>query len=285
MPENARTPEPLAPKNLNELLSLRNNYPGSVIYAGGTYLLRHYSRIPWPQTNFLIYLGNVKELDYITRTERYIEFGACASFSRILQTCKNVIPTALYQAMNDIGTSAVKNMATIGGNLCVPERRMSLFPVLLLMDVKIELRKQGKNRWVSVKKFIESEGRPDIQDDEILTRLRLPFNRWKYQIYLSLGKGLLPPEEEMIFCGLADIDKNLITDLRISFGTAGTAVFRNLEIESGFIGSTVPLPEKKLEMIDEILGNSEMLETQFTPFQKKRIKSIMLWYLQSIEPE
>ena len=285
MQENVRTPEPLAPKNLNELLSLRNNYPGSVIYAGGTYLLRHYSQRPWPETNFLIYLGNVKELDYITRTERYIEFGSCASFSRILQTCKNVIPRALYQAMNDIGTSAVKNMATIGGNLCVPERRMSLFTVLLLMDVRIELRKQGKNRWVTIQKFIDPEGRPDIQDDEILTRIRLPFNSWKYQIYLSLGKGLLPPEEEMIFCGLADIDKNLMTDLRISFGTAGTAVFRNLEIESGFAGSTLPLSEKKMEMIDEILENSELFETLFTAFQKKRIRNIILWYLQSIEPE
>lgn len=285
MPEKDRIPEPLVPKNLNELLSLRNNYPGSVIYAGGTYLLRHYRHRPWPDTNFLIYLGNIRELDYITRTERYIEFGSCASFSRILQTCKNVIPTAFYQAMNDIGTTAVKNMATIGGNLCVAERRMSLFPVLLLMDVRIELRKHGKNRWTTIQKFIENEGQPDIKDDEILTRIRLPFNNWKYQIYLSLGKGLLPPEEEMIFSGLADIDKNIITDLRMSFGTAGTAVFRNLEIEAGFIGSSLPLTEKKLEMIDEILENSEMLETRFTPFQKKRIRSIILWYLQSIEPE
>ena len=282
MPENDKIPEPLIPKNLNELLSIKNTDPSSLLYAGGTYLLRHYKYRSWPKVHYLVYLGNVKELNYITRTERHIEFGACATFSRILQTGKNVLPEALYHAMNDIGTLAVKNQATIAGNICVPSRRMTLFPVLLQMDVKIEIRKQGKSRWVPIQKFIRHDGFPDIEPDETVTKIRIPFNNWNKQVYFSLGKGMVPPEEELIFCGLCNLEKGLITDLRMSFGSIGQFVFKNSEVESTFIGETVPLPERKLEQISEILHESEQLQTRFSPFQQLRIKRTINWFLQSL---
>lgn len=283
MLENVRIPEPLIPKNINELLSIKNTDPYSMLYAGGTWLLRHYKYRSWPNVHYVVYLGNVRELDYITRTERYIEFGACATLARILQTGKNVLPAALYQAMNDIGSSAVRNQATIGGNLCVPERRMTLFPVLLQMDVRIEIRKHGKSRWVPVQKFITHEGLPDIESDEIVTRIRIPFNNWNRQVYFSLGKGIVPAGEELNFCGLCNLEKGLITDLRMSFGSTGQFVFRNSEIESSFVGETVPLQARKLDVISEILHENELLENHFSAFQKQQIRRIMNWFLQSLD--
>lgn len=281
--ENVRIPEPLIPKNLNELLSLKSTYPSSILLAGGTYLLRHYRYRTWPGTPYLIYIGDVKELNYISRTERFIELGAGASINRILQTGKNVLPKALNQALSGIGTIAVKNMATIGGNLCVSDRRMTLFPVLLQMDVKIELRKHGKSRWIPIQKFINNDGIPEIAEEEIVSRLRIPFNNWNNQVFISMGKGTLPANEELTFCGLCNTEKGMITDLRLAFGTSGTALFKNIEIESTFNGSTIPIPEKKYEIIDEILKDNNYMNTRFTIFQNKRIRKIIIRFLKSIQ--
>ena len=283
MSGNDRPPELLFPKTLTEALNMRAAYPSSIIYAGGTFLLKKYRNGGWPDVPYIIYIGKLKELNYITRTERYIEFGALAPINRILQIGKNLLPEAFFRALSGIGTKPVRNMATIGGNICVPSRRMSLFPVLLLMDAKLELRKSGKSRWISVQKFIDTKGAPGIDEEEILTRIRLPFGSWTNQVFLALGKGRLPPKEELLFCGLCNVEKRSITDFRFAFGKNGPSVFRNMEIESAFSGASIPLHQKTLSIIDSALENNDTYKSRFTLFQQLRIKKILYWFMQTLQ--
>ena len=69
-----------------------------------------------------------------------MEIGAAVPISRLLRTGRHVMPKALFTAPINIGGPALRNQATLGGNLCSPEHRLSTYPVLLLLDVRLELR-------------------------------------------------------------------------------------------------------------------------------------------------
>ena len=134
------------PSTLNGLLYIKNQNPEATIWAGGTGLMgRQKRKIPTLPSN-IIQISRIAEQKKIRRTERFLEIGAIAVINRILNVGQHVLPQALAQAMRLIRPSAIRNTATLGGHLCMPDIRLNLFSVLLLMDTSLELKRSGGTR-------------------------------------------------------------------------------------------------------------------------------------------
>ena len=143
MTRNIRSPLVYYPKTINELLNLYKSMPESTLYAGGTGIL-YGQNSKYPDfPGGIIFLSRIEELSAIRRSEGYLEIGACAKLNRILGIGEHVLKPALYNALKSIGTCEIRNLATIGGNLCSRSRRKTLYPLLTLLDTRLELRKQG----------------------------------------------------------------------------------------------------------------------------------------------
>ena len=112
--------EYLAPRTLEETLSLLSQYRARAkVMAGGTDLLvRMKERKAVP--DYLISLGSVPYLDYIRRDgEGNLRIGARATHQSIIDS--DLIEggyALLATACRKIGTPQIRNMGTIGGNLC-----------------------------------------------------------------------------------------------------------------------------------------------------------------------
>jgi xanthine dehydrogenase YagS FAD-binding subunit len=105
--------------NLEKVPSLlAENWNEALIVAGGTDLLgemKEYIRSP----QRLVNLKTIPNLDYIEYDDQGLRIGALAKLSQIAtdSTVQYMFP-ALSQAAASVGTPQIRNIGTLGGNLC-----------------------------------------------------------------------------------------------------------------------------------------------------------------------
>ncbi|MDR1900876.1 MAG: FAD binding domain-containing protein [Treponema sp.] len=232
----------LFPRTFQELFSQWAKYPDAVPYAGGTRLFGFQgSRIPNLPRN-LISLDKLADLRRISRTERYLEIGAMVKLSDIIYLGK-IVPEALSHCLQGIATPQIRNLATIGGNLCVKERRMDGSAPMIALDALYELRSTQSSRWVSAARFSSLSGPINLGPQEILSRIRIPLEHWNYTIckkYPSAGTN--NSGGFMVF--ILKNQKDTLTDLRIVF--TGSLVLRDKKSESILVGKQLPLERKDI---------------------------------------
>jgi xanthine dehydrogenase FAD-binding subunit len=80
---------------------------------------------------------------------------------------------SLYKAAESFVTTQVRNMATIGGNICRSCPSTDLVPPLLAFDAKVKLVGAGGERVMPLEGFFRGPGE-NVLDSEILTEIRVP---------------------------------------------------------------------------------------------------------------
>ncbi len=230
--------------SINEVLYHLKNTQNLQVFAGATLCKKclRGTKIELPPAS--IFIGNIAELKEITKTERYIEFGSAVTINQILEIGKNRIPQFLYDAASSIASHNVGNIATIGGNICNPTNKMSLYSPLLALDATLELRSISETKHITLSKFT------GVPQGFFLTKIRVPVDHWHTSSYIKLGAPYEQDEKSASFTFLADSSKgSSLDDLRIAF--AGTIAFRSRELENTLIGARLPLNEKECTLLLE----------------------------------
>lgn len=274
------------PNNLPQLLSLLNREKNAALFAGGSYILsnQNIKSIRLPQT--VVSIGNIDELKRFGRTDRYIEIGSCVSLRQIMETGRHILPHILYKTLNTIATPPVRNLATLGGNICAPDRRLDCFPVLQLLNANVELRRAGNSRWIGFNRFTDENGNLLLKQGEVLTRVRIPFETWDIQEYIKIGKHTVSEQNTLSFCCLGRTQKGVINDLRFVFGLLGVDFIRDRELEAELIGKRLPFSEKERNSILGLFnGTLKRQGGKLTSFQKSRAFHIMKRFLLELTGE
>jgi len=244
------------PAGFSEFFSIWNKFPDAVPFAGGTSLIRGssfarqnresgpvYRELPELPVNILS-LEKIEDLCRITRTERYLEIGAMVRLSEIIGLGKTV-PDAFAETLKGIAGPQIRNLATIGGNLCVSGDAAAL---LAALEARYELRSAGGSRWISALRF--SSPADGLKQQELLTRIRIPLDEWNYTVY----RKFLPPNTDSeggVFLLLIKIQKGILTDIQVVFAGSklrgkntlqqGEILLRNKDSETFLEGKTLPL--------------------------------------------
>lgn len=281
MIKNIRSPLVYYPKTINEMLSLYRSMPESMLYAGGTGILSsRTTKYPILPPN-IIFLRRIEELSAIRRSEGYLEIGACARLNRILGIGEHVLKPALYAAIKNIATKEVRNLATIGGNICSPYRTKTLLPLLTLLDTKLELRKQGSSRWINIRKFIDPE--EGLQDVEVLTRLRIPFNNFNHQLFIVTGDMKSGYREALTFACLASVQKENLTSIRFAAGTGDSRFFRARDFEEALAGRKLPLYGITEDPVfSRLITALKNQEEEISSFHRRQIEGLFLTFMHNL---
>ncbi|GHU80922.1 FAD-binding protein [Spirochaetia bacterium] len=229
------------PSTLNELFSAWTRFPDSVPYAGGTGLLRGQGKTVLSLPKNILSLENLEELRRISRTERYLEIGATVKLNEIINLGK-IVPEALTKTLLGIGGPQVRNLATIGGNLCCPAHSMDAAAPLAALDARYELRTANQIRWISATRFSSFPGATALESRELLTRIRIPLEQWDSSIYKKFEAGDCDDEFGGVLIFVARNQKNILTDIRLIF--AGDSVLRDKNSEALLAGKQLPLERK-----------------------------------------
>lgn len=228
------------PSGLQELFSTWNRVSGAVLYAGGIEQMRYQgSRTPVLPAN-VISLEMIKELGKISRTEHFLELGATVKLNQIIHMGK-IVPEALLRCLERIACPALRNMATIGGNICNPSQRLDTSAPMIALDAQYELRTAQSARWISASRFISTSGPPALGSQELLSRVRVPLEPWTFTRYHKFNThGANKPGGVILF--ILKNQKDILTDVRLVY--SGQMILRDKNSETMLAGKHLPLDRK-----------------------------------------
>src|SRR5207302_7862852 len=109
-----------APRSVREAADLLAAVPGSQLIAGGTDLLPNMKRRQQVPA-MLIGLRGIDELKQISNGDG-VRIGAGVTLTALMQDARVRFYTGLWQAAAQVATPHLRNMGTIGGNLCLDTR-------------------------------------------------------------------------------------------------------------------------------------------------------------------
>ncbi|MBR7064925.1 MAG: FAD binding domain-containing protein, partial [Treponema sp.] len=101
----------------------------------------------------IISLRGIAELSSIGKHERYIDFGAGVTLSEIINLERSKTPAILTEATESIANPSIRNLATIGGNICQGNKTQTLFAPLLALDARLEFRNQAETFPILIRNF------------------------------------------------------------------------------------------------------------------------------------
>jgi len=166
----------LAPKTVEEACLLLSKYKGKAkVIAGGTDLLpamRNREVTP----AYIINVRSIPNLDYIRYTDAEgLKIGALATLYDIESSpiIREKFPM-VADAASKIGTPQVRNMGTIGGNLCNAAPSADIAPPLIGLEAKTKINGPNGERVIALEEFFIGPGENALQADEILTEIQIP---------------------------------------------------------------------------------------------------------------
>jgi len=166
----------LAPKTVKEACSLLSKYEGKAkVIAGGTDLLVSMKK-QQISPQYLVNIKGIPRLEYIKYTQKDgLKIGALATLQSIASS--PIIKEKfglLSTACNKIGTPQVRNMGTIGGNICNAGPSQDSIPALLVLDANLKLVSLKAERVVPVDKFLIAPFQTALKEAELLTEIQIP---------------------------------------------------------------------------------------------------------------
>lgn len=162
------------PRSLPELFSCLAAEPQAGIFAGGTDLFVHL-RVGGQRPPLLIGLERIAEMQGVREVTGGLWIGAGTSHSRLLADplIRLHLPS-LAQALATLGSPPIRNMGTIGGNLCTASPAGDALPPLFVLDAEVELLSAAGVRKLPIAAFIRGPGVTALLPGEILGGIRIP---------------------------------------------------------------------------------------------------------------
>ncbi|CAM4077401.1 FAD binding domain-containing protein [Treponema peruense] len=206
----------------------------------------------------------IPELSSIEKRERFIDFGPAVTLSQMIKIGKANMPAVLYDALESIGTEAVRNMATLGGNICSPGIKHTLWAPLLALNAQIEVRNQNETKFIPFSKF------SGVPKSFVMTKIRVPFDEWGIEIFRRVGPSRLINPLSAAFVFLVETQKGIVANIRIAF--AGSIVFSSQELENKIIGIKLPIARRDIDTL--IQETERVYDEKFSLLQAKPILKI-----------
>jgi carbon-monoxide dehydrogenase medium subunit len=162
----------LTPKSFTEVWDFNKKFPGAGYIAGGTDLMvRIKQREIKPRA--LISLRSIPELSGIDIGDR-IRLGAMTTITDLIQhpDLGRILPV-LIQAAKRLGGTQIRNVATLGGNLCNCSPCADTALPLLVLEARVVLKGPEGAREIPLSDFFVSPGESRLLPGEILTDILL----------------------------------------------------------------------------------------------------------------
>jgi CO/xanthine dehydrogenase FAD-binding subunit len=165
--------EYLAPRSLSEALERMAERPEAVPLAGGTDLLVQV-KAGERSVETLLSLKRVPEL-HRTAQNGTLVLGAATTVGRIAADLRIQQEfTALALGAGLIGSMQIRNVATVGGNLCHGAPSADTAPPLLVLGAEAVLASAGGGRTLPLEAFFLGPGHTALQPGELLKEIVVP---------------------------------------------------------------------------------------------------------------
>ncbi|RJR41540.1 MAG: xanthine dehydrogenase family protein subunit M [Desulfobacteraceae bacterium] len=233
-----------APATIEEALRFLSQHGArSKLLAGGTDLLvsmKKRTTTPVHLVN-LKGIGELRSIDYDAR--QGLRIGSLATIGDIgrSQVIREKF-TALWDAADVMAAPQVRNLGTIGGNLCSAVPSADTAPPLIAMGASVRLLGSKGERILPVEKLFQGPGQSILEPDEILMEVRIPDPPEKSAgAYLKLMRR---NAMDLALVGVAvflrmSVDKGRCEEARIALGAVAPTPIRSVGAERVLAGKGI----------------------------------------------
>jgi carbon-monoxide dehydrogenase medium subunit len=211
------------------------------LLAGGTDLVvqMHAGR---HSPDAVIYLGRLPELRGIAFDEQTgLTIGSLATMRELElhPIVRERYPT-LARGAAEVGSVQIRNLATLGGNLCNASPSADTSTSLLSLDARVRIAGPNGERTMPVGQFWTGPGRTDLRAGELVRSIHLPVpaaGARGYYYKLAVRKAM---DLAMVGIAVSLVRQNGATrDVRIALGAVAPTVIRATEAEQLIAGGAV----------------------------------------------
>ncbi|MAE04697.1 MAG: carbon monoxide dehydrogenase [Nitrospinae bacterium] len=166
----------LEPHTIKEAVSLLSTYNGQAkVIAGGTDLM-NLIRTKMIKPEYIVDIGHIAGLDYVKYGDKgALSIGALTTIRAIEMSAqlKERHPV-VSQAAGQLGSMAIRNVGTIGGNLCNAAPCAETAPSLIGLGAALKIVGPAGERTVTLEDFFTGPGQTVLQRGELVVEIQVP---------------------------------------------------------------------------------------------------------------
>lgn len=235
----------LAARTIEEAISLLTQDEGkSKVLAGGTDLfLQIRSKRIKPEC--IVDISEIPDLSGMTYDgERGLRIGALTTI-RALETSSEVRRRypILSEAAGQLGSVAIRNVATVGGNLCNARPSAETAQALLALSAHALIVGPGGERTIHLENFFTGVGATVLGIGELLTEIQVPLappgSRGAYHKHSMRGTIDLAIVNGAVVVTPEPSDRGACRDIRIVLGAVAPTPMRAYKAEGVLRGKRI----------------------------------------------
>ena len=279
-----------AAPNLDEALDELDRHGADVkIIAGGTDLVLNMKKKNI-QPGRVISLHNIEELDFVQSDDCRVRIGALAKHADIAVDpfLKQHLPI-FCEAVGLIGSWQIRNVGTIGGNLCNASPAADSAPPLLVLDAQLILASKTGEKKIALESFFTGPGETILEPDQILKEIEVETPKQP-----SAGCYLKLRRRKAVDVSLAGVafqaeigsDRKTLAKVGIALGGVAPTAVRAPEAEAVLVGLTLDealtkvsdcaqIAEKTASPIDDVRATTSYRRTIINVFIHRCAQNVL----------
>ena len=230
------------PATLAEAKAIYHDQPDLKVIAGGTDVLIRMQHGHLGGAG-LLSLRNLPGLDGIRlEPDGTLVIGAMAAFTRIHQDeLVNRFVPVLAEAAVSMGGPQVRNVATIGGNLCNGAVSGDSASTLFALDALLRLETRDGSRLLPIADFYAGPGRVNLRPGELLTAILILRSSYAGAAgnYIKFAQRKAMDIATLGVAAVCRVQEGRFLDLRLALGVAAPVPIRCPEAESYAAGREI----------------------------------------------
>jgi carbon-monoxide dehydrogenase medium subunit len=184
--------------------------------------------------DYFISIERIDSLDHIDYDEKAgLRIGSLTTLlsienSDLIQSKFRV----LSQAASTLGPKAIRNRATIGGNLCNAAPSADAAPALMVLGASVKIRGVEGERLIPIENFFTGPGQTHLGNNQILTEILVPnLPPDTGAVYLKETRTRGADLAIVGVAALVTTENDVIKDVKIAIGAAAPTPIRAKKAE------------------------------------------------------
>jgi len=197
------------------------------LLAGGTDLMVRHKTWSGVVPHFegpVLLIGHLPELQGIEIRDQRLFIGSAVTLAAILE--HPLVPDHIKSPIAQMASAPIRNLATLGGNICNASPAGDSLPMLYALDAGLHLESVQGQQTVTIQDYITGPGRTRLNPGQLLTAIEIPLIKCRAHYYRKVGQRQANSISKVSFYAAADYDNQHIDWVRIALGAVAPTVVR-----------------------------------------------------------
>jgi xanthine dehydrogenase small subunit len=219
-----------SPVSLQDLLVLKAKDPEAVLITGGTDL-----NVPdlYGRQRAASYIStrHVTELRAISTTRDGLIIGAAVPYTDMSRALFEMFPY-VKDYITRLGSTQIRNVGTIGGNLGTASPIGDMPPLLLAVNATVEVASVRGRRTIPIDEFFKGYRKTDLERDEVIVAVSIPRPTSDTQVFCEKVSKRRDQDISTVCAGFSiRVEGGVIGAVRLAFGGMANVPKRALNAE------------------------------------------------------